>query len=252
MTLAELQQNMRDWLETGEPDRAARFDVQSQSGLAVYLNNYRSQLLDCLEAAFPHTMAYLGATEFRQAARRHIMGRAPDAWTLADYPATFADGIADWFPNDPVAPELAALELALGDAVIAADRPPLTRAIIAELDWTKVALTHASGGKILQHYTNAGAIWSALFRGNAPPKAEQAECASSVLVWRSDWVPCFRTLETDEAMIFAEFAEPVPFTTICGLLHQKLGEQAAAGRAGQLLARWAEDEAVSVADVHNA
>lgn len=247
MTLAQLQQNMRDWLETGQPDRAARFDVQSQSGLGVYLNNYRSQLLDCLETAFPRTMEYLGATEFRQAARGHIMARAPDAWTLAAYPETFANGLKDWFPKDPVAPELAALELALGDAVIAADRPPLTRALIAELDWTKVALTHAAGGHVLQHYTNAGAIWSALFHGNAPPKAEQAECAASVLVWRSDWVPCFRTLDADEAVIFAKLNEPFAFTEICGLLQHRLGAQSSAARAGTLLARWAEDEAVSVA-----
>lgn len=247
MTLAERQQAMREWLETGQPDCAARFDVQAQRGLGVYLNNYRTQLLDCLEAAFPHTMEWLGAAQFRDAARGHIMAHAPASWTLAAYPSTFAAKLKDLFPHDPVAPELAALELALGDALTAADRPPLTHAMFTTLDWQHVALTHAAGGQVLRQRSNGAAIWSALSRGVAPPRLELAEAASSILVWRSDWVPCFRTLDPDEIQFFDRLNEPLLFTAICGLLEQQLGEEAAAERAGQLLARWADDEAVSIA-----
>ena len=40
---------------------------------------------------------------------------------------------------------------------------------------------------------------------------------------------------------------PLPFTDMCTQLAQKLGEQAALERAGLLLARWADDGAVSIA-----
>ena len=40
---------------------------------------------------------------------------------------------------------------------------------------------------------------------------------------------------------------PQPFTAICAQLEHTLGAEAAIARAGLLLARWADDEAVSVA-----
>lgn len=246
MNLAEHQQAMREWLETGEPDRAARFGPQAPRGLGVYLNNYRTQLLDCLEAAFPRTMEWLGAAEFRQAARSHIMAHPPTAWTLADYPATFLAALQAPSPSDPVAAELAALELALGDALTAADRPPLTRAMFTALDWTQIALVHAAGGQVLRLRSNAPAIWSALLRGNPAPPVEWTDGPDDILVWRSDWVPCFRKLDPDEALIFGQLAQPLRFTAICGLLERQLGEVAAAERAGELLARWADDEAVAI------
>ena len=70
---------------------------------------------------------------------------------------------------------------------------------------------------------------------------------ADILVWRSKWVPCFRTLDPDEAELFAQMTAPLPFTDMCTQLAQKLGEQAALERAGLLLARWADDGAVSIA-----
>lgn len=248
MNLASLQHNMRKWLETGAPDGAEPFGDKAQRGLSVYLNNYRTQLLDCLEAAFPCTLIWLGQAEFRSAARWHIMHHPPTGWTLADYPATFAALLSARFPDDRVAPELAQLELALGDALIAADRPPVTRAMLTALDWAQVALGHAAGGQVLHHHSNAAAIWSALSRSATAPDPEFADAGSQILVWRSEWVACFRVLNPDEAEIFAGMDHARPFTAICGLLEQRCGNGQTAGeRAGQLLARWVDDEAVSIA-----
>lgn len=246
MNLADLQQAMREWLETGDPDQAARFGASAQPGLEVYLNNYRTQLLGCLERVFPRTRTWLGDTCFYDAARQHIMARPPDAWSLDAYPATFAAAAATLFPGDALTAELARLELAISDSQTAADRAPLTRDMLAEVDWDVAALAHASGGQVLQHRSNAAAVWSALARGDNAPAAEIAGEPCSILVWRCKWLPCFRRLDQDEAGIFAAMAEPLTFPAICAMLERELGAEAAVARAGLLLARWVDDAAISL------
>jgi hypothetical protein len=238
---------MRQWLETGDPDYVAHHGDAARPGLDVYLNNYRTQLLHCLDQAFPRTHAWLGSEPFHAAARCHIMAQPPSAWTLDAYPASFAAEVGALFPDDPVTHEIVRLELALADAQTAADRSPLTRAMFVDLDWDHVALTHASGGQILRNFSNAAEIWSALSRAESPPVAKTVEGPADILVWRSKWVPCFRTLDPDEAELFAQMTAPLPFTDMCTQLAQKFGEQAALERAGLLLARWADDGAVSIA-----
>ena len=247
MKLADLQQAMREWLETGDPDITNRLGDSVRPGLDVYLNNYRTQLLTCLEHAFPRTLALLGRDQFHTAARCHIMAQPPTAWTLDAYPASFAAEVGTLFPGDVATHDMVRLELALGNAQTAADRSPLTRAMFVDLDWEYVALTHASGGQILRHFSNAAEIWSALSRAESPPVAKTVDVPIDILVWRSTWVPCFRTLDPDEAELFVQMTAPLPFTEMCTQLAQKLGEQAALERAGLLLARWADDEAVSIA-----
>ena len=238
---------MREWLETGDPDTTNRLGDSVRPGLNVYLNNYRTQLLHCLDHAFPHTRSWLGSNRFHAGARCHIMAQPPTAWTLDAYPASFAAEVGTLFPDDPVAPELAKLELALSDAQTAADRLPLTRDMFVHLDWDHVALTHASGGQVLRHFSNAAEIWSALSRAEIPPAAKAFQVPIDILVWRSHWDPCFRVLDADEANVFAQMAAPLPFTNICLQLEQSSGEQAAIERAGLFLARWADDAAVSIA-----
>lgn len=246
MNLAGLQQSIRAWLETGDPDYVADLGGAARPGLNVYLNNYRTQLLHCLDQVFPLTRSWLGIDQFHKGARCHIMAQPPVAWTLDAYPASFAAEVGTLFPEDAVAPELAELELALSDAQTAADRLPLTRDMFTDLDWELVALTHASGGRVLRHTSNAAEIWSALSRAESPPAAKKAESPIDNLVWRSHWDPCFRVLDADEAEIFAQITTPLPFTDICVQLEQKHGAQAGIERAGLLLARWADDQAVSI------
>jgi hypothetical protein len=246
MKLATMQSLLRDWLVTGDMEHTLHFGADSAAGLSVYLNNYRMQLLDCLEGAFPQTLAWLGEDAFFGAARQHIMACPPTSWTLDAYPETFAENMAELVPDDPVACELAQLEQALSDAFTAADVPPLTRGMFTTLDWEQVALAHAAGGRIVHHRTNAALVWSALSGSQPPPAAERLLEPACVLVWRSATTCCFRMLDPDEAQIFARLDKPLPFHAICALLATHLEQTEAGARAGLLLARWADDGAVSV------
>ena len=147
----------------------------------------------------------------------------------------------------PVVADLVRLEWSISVAFVAADVAPLTRAQFTELDWDGVALRQGAGAQILAQRTNAVAIWSALSRDEAPPAAELLEEVRSVLVWRSEETPFFRTLDADEVEIFASLEQPRRFTAICEALVARIGHEPGIARAGQLLARWADDGAVAVA-----
>ena len=79
----------------------------------VYQNNYRTALMACLEESFPCTAEWLGAADFRASAARAIDAAAPDSWSLDHYAGKFPRSIAGQWSDDPVAGDLAALELAL-------------------------------------------------------------------------------------------------------------------------------------------
>ena len=247
VTLSRLQDDLSAWLQTGDPALTARFGDDAAPGLAVYLNNYRLQLLGCLEEAFPHALRWLGEERFWAAARQHIMSCPPVSWTLDAYPQTFAATIEQHFPDEPVVADLVRLEWAISVAFVAADVAPLTRAQFTDLDWDGVALRQGAGAQFLAQRTNAVAIWSALSRDEAPPAAELLEEVRSVLVWRSEETPFFRTLDADEVEIFASLEQPRRFTAICEALVARIGHEPGIARAGQLLARWADDGAVAVA-----
>ena len=61
MNLLNLQRDFQSWLRTESAEAAERFGAPARAGLAVYLNNYRSQLLACLTESFPAVRAWVGA-----------------------------------------------------------------------------------------------------------------------------------------------------------------------------------------------
>ncbi|MEO0062904.1 MAG: hypothetical protein RLZZ08_1464 [Pseudomonadota bacterium] len=248
MTLADIQRQFETWLVTGNDAPGGCLGPDAAAGLGVYLNNYRSQLVDCLHTAFPCAVQWIGEDDFLAACRAHIMGHPPHHWNLDSYPASFAAQAAALFPDSPVSCELLELEQALSEAMVAADRAPLTRESLPVINWEAASITHAAGGRIVLHRTNAAQIHAALVRGQQPPEAVRQAEPAHVLIWRERFTPCFRVLDADEAAILASLEQPQTFIAICERLVDQLGESAGIARAGALLARWADDQAVSVID----
>nr|GFB56186.1 hypothetical protein [Tanacetum cinerariifolium] len=83
------------------------------AGLAVYQNNYRAQLVSCLEHAFPQLRSWLGEEAFRHTAIDHIEHFPPYAWTLDAYAEHFDETLRRRFPENPDIHELAWIEQAL-------------------------------------------------------------------------------------------------------------------------------------------
>ena len=110
MSLLALQRDFRLWLTEESAEAADRVGAAAMPGLQIYRNNYRAQLMACMEDSFPQLRAWLGDDAFRAAAAVHIDRTPPHRWTLDAYPVDLPATLADLHPDDPEIAELARLE----------------------------------------------------------------------------------------------------------------------------------------------
>lgn len=237
MSLAAQQAAFREWLERGD-DAAIAPALVDPRGLSVYQNNYRAQLMACLAEAFPHTLAWLGEEAFEAGAARHIDAHPPTSFTLDAYPESFVETLRHIWPEDAEVGELAALEWQLAEAFVATDDIPLVPEDLARLDWERTKLRLVASARISRFASNAPLIWSALARDAAPPEARLAAEPTPFIIWRADFICCFRELQGAEAKHLSALAEPRLFGTLCEDIARDHGQDEAIRMAGELLARW--------------
>lgn len=241
MSLLALQRDVRDWLAEASEHAADRLGPAARPGLEVYKNNYRTQLITCLSDSFEHVRLWLGEERFLSIANAHIDLTPPSAWTLDAYAQGFPDSLERLFAADTGIPELGWLDLALSEAFVGPDAPPLDAAALAEVDWDAAVLRIAPTLMTRGFVTNAAAIWSALSAGEMPPPVERLPETVTMLVWRKDLLSCFRSADPHEAELLVLARDGVRFDALCAHLIGRLGEQAGVATAGALLGRWLGD-----------
>ena len=242
MNLATMQRDFRRWLTTSDDASAQRLAGTDRRGLDVYQNNYRVQLVACLEATYPHLRAFVGDAAFRHAAAVHVKRRPPRAWTLDAYGAGFEATLRAVFPDNPDVHGLAWIEWALATAFVARDAAPLDPGRLARVDWDRARLGFAPSLQMARLTTNAADIWSALQEGGALPEASMLAAPVGVIVWRGGLVACLRVLAAAdfEALQLARAAGS--FDALCTRLVDRLGTDEGVARAGALLADWIANE----------
>ena len=240
MNLLMLQLDMRDWLDTGSDECAARFADSARPGLGIYQNNYRAQLADCLEDSFPVTLAWLGGEAFHAAIVAHVERVPPSSWTLDRYARGFPATLRRLYPNDAEVGDLATIELALSEAFVARDAPPLA-ADLAAIDWDDAEIAFVPSLAIHPLATNAPAIWSAINAGGEPPPAATLPSTGALIVWRSDEICRFRAITNDEREALLFLAEPkATFGGLCAALGEHQVEL-----VGQWLGQWLSDGVIA-------
>jgi hypothetical protein len=251
MNLATLQRDFRRWLTASDDAAAHRLAGTARRGLDVYRNNYRVQLMACLEATYPHLRAFVGDAAFRHAAAVHIGRRPPRAWTLDAYGAGFEATLRTVFPDNPDVHELAWIEWALATAFVARDAAPLDSARLARVDWDRARLGFAPSLQMARLTTNAADIWSALQEGRAPLDAAMLPAPAGVIVWRRGLVARLRVLAGAdfEALQLARAAGN--FGALCDRLVDRLGADDGVAKAGALLADWIANELLTRVSRHS-
>lgn len=237
MNLHAMQRGLRRWLTRAEP-----LPGSDPRGLAVYQNNYRAQLVGCLEATYPTLLAFAGADAFRQAAVVHVNRHPPRAWTLDAYGAGFEDTLRDLFPDNPDLHELAWIEWACATAFVARDTQPLDPARLATIDWDRAQLGFAPSLHVRALSTNAAAIWSALQDGGAPLDAAMLPAPQGCVIWRRGLVARLRVVDPLDFAALLLARQERSFGALCALLVERLGADAGVARAGALLADWIGSE----------
>jgi len=238
MNLADWQADFRAWLTLASHEASQRLDPRGSTGLAVYQNNYRAQLVGVLEASYPLARTWLGAELFRHAAIAHIDNRPPRSWTLDAYGADFERTLHDLLPDNPDVHELAWIEWSLSEAFVSTDSPMLTQEQLAEIDWDHARLELTPSLRQRRATTNAEAIWSALYDGSPPPEAAMLDVAGGIIVWRRDFTCELKQIDAIEFAALNLLRDDDRFHVLCDFLVEHLGEEAGVSRAGELLAHW--------------
>jgi hypothetical protein len=238
MSLAALQRDFRDWLTDVPVAMDYWVDDHARPGLDIYHNAYRVQLVECLKHTFEKTFLWIGEDAFINAARVHIERTPPSGWTLGAYGVGFDQTLADLYPHDAEIPELAWLDWALSRTFEGADAATVAADTLAEIDWDQAILHLIPSIRTGQARSNAGAIWSALEAQDTPPVATLLPTSGTMLVWRQDFTPCFRTIETIEQRALKIVGSGSSFNALCMILIEQLGEEAGIAHAGSMLAEW--------------
>ncbi len=238
MNLAALQRDFRERIAgddlAARPGKATR----EEAGLAIYRNNYRGQLVACLGETFARTRDWLGDAAFREAVDAHILAVRPTHWSLDAYPRPFPATLEQLYLVDAEVAELAWLESDLECAFVAADSDPLSPDRLAEVDWDHAILRFCPSLTARRMTTNASAIWSALSAGERPPAVELHPEPVAIIVWRREFVSCFRLVDRHEAMAIRALGDRSSFAALCASLVEELGEQEGTQRAGAMLGQW--------------
>ncbi|MFJ3482485.1 putative DNA-binding domain-containing protein [Pseudomonas sp. NPDC090202] len=248
MILATLQRDFQAWLVEASEDAADRLSVHAATGLAVYQNNYRVQLVTCLENTFPHLRTWLGEDEFRNTAIAHIDHCPPYAWTLDAYSEHFGETLLKRFPHNPDIHELAWIEQALGEAFIAADADPLAPDALASIDWDNARLHFTPSLRLHELTTNVEAIWSALCEDQPAPESEMLAIPGGLLVWRRGFTSRLRDVDGLEYAALLHLQQDPSFVGLCEMLVEQLGESEGVAKAGELLANWLGSELITGVD----
>lgn len=237
MNLNMMQRDFRRWLTTADAAAAHRL-ADGRRGLDVYQNNYRVQLMGCLEATYPHLRAFIGNTAFRHAAVVHIERQPPRAWTLDAYGAGFEATLRSVFPDNPDLHELAWIEWSLATAFIARDAEPLDPARLAHVDWDRARLHFAPSLHMARLTTNAADIWSALQDGVEAPEAAMLPAPAGAIVWRRGHLARLRVLAAPDFEALQLARAEGSFGALCARLVDRLGADDGVAKAGALFADW--------------
>lgn len=227
---------------TGETEfSAVKTGKPAVAGMRVYLNNYRSQLLSCLEGAFPVTRSWLGDDMFQDRAVAHIRSVPPSLWTLDGYPSGFPDTLRRLLPSQPVTYELARMELALADAFVARDQQAIAISEVQDVDWDQARISFSPSLQTWPVETNAAEIWSAISRDAVAPAATILNDGAAMLCWRKDHTSCFREIDGYEHRSIVAALQGDRFAQLCSSLVEQLGEREGVNRSAQFLRQWFDD-----------
>jgi hypothetical protein len=163
-----------------------------------------------------------------------------------DFPAT----VEALFPEDPEVPELAWLDWAMAEALVADDEPPVDIGSLDGLNWDAARVIFVSSLRISEARSNAAEIWAALEEQSAPSPATLLSEPHALLVWRRDLLPCFRSIPIWEFQIISALRHGFSFADACEILRLRFGAEGAINAAGGMLARWLSDELIVTIDAN--
>ena len=209
----------------------------------VYRYAYGSRLVEAMRNDHELLHLYLGDETFDEMGHAYVKARPSEHPNLRWFSQALPDFLRSNEPysDHPVLADLAALEQALNDAFDAKEGAVLALEAMAGFApemWNDLVFeSHPSAARI-DLSTNAAAVWMALKNDETPPEAETLAEPYRTLIWRQDTTPMFRELPTEEAMMWDEATNGIPFGVLCEMLATYDDPDGAAARGAGYLHGW--------------
>jgi hypothetical protein len=248
MTLAMLQNRFSDFLRDRSDDVRKQVRGGPNAGvdtmLGIYRNAYTIRLIKILRGDFSRLHRLAGDATFDRFAAAYLAAHPSTSFSVRWVGAGLADFLAAQEPwrRNPELAQLARLEWAQIMAFDAADAPLARRedlASVAPADWPNLVFAPHASVQVLAISPDIFAMWQALGGDEALGVRPTRFAADTLhLVWRLGLDVKLRPLEPDEADAFAAAIAGKNFAAICERLAEHVGEERAAMRAVELLARW--------------
>jgi hypothetical protein len=210
-------------------------------GMAVYTNQYRSQLVASLRDTYAKTRLWLGDGVFDELAEAYVAATPPDSWTLDAYGESYIPWLDGHYPADPEIAELAWLDWHLRRTLSGPDARPIGLDGLVSADWDTVEIRFVPTLRFRWTRSNAAAIWHALASERMPPAAEIFDVDAGVRVWRRDFSPRFTSMLAPECACLDLALAGASFGEMCEALTRLHEPDTAARQAGALLRSWVED-----------
>ena len=251
-SLEGLQHHFQTYIVDADPAFFAEItgvdDAYRQTRLDIYHSAYRLRLVAALDVHYPTLKAFIGESRFGELSLAYVESHSSPFRNLRWYGDAMAGFLRSdvRFNSEPVLPELAEFEWAHG---LAFDAPNAEQVRFADLasvppdDWTDIRFVQHPSLHLINPHWNVVTIWHANRDGESLPAAKKGEQASVIAVWRRDYQSYFRTLESDESLLWQVIANGTGFGEACAELAAatSVSEEEAPMRAAQLLRSWIDD-----------
>jgi hypothetical protein len=219
--------------------------------LDVYAAMYFVRIHDVLVEELPRTAAALGGAAFHGLVTDYLQACRPDHPSLREVGARLPTFLAAHAcaAERPWLAELARLERARLEVFDGPDAAPASIAALREVPpdhFGELRFRLIPSHRLLDGRFAIGATWRAEDPNDAPPPV----APETMIVWRRDGTVFHRPADADEAAWLPRLAAApgVLFGDLCAALAEELPDEAAAARAFELVARWAAEELIVVAD----
>jgi Putative DNA-binding domain len=224
-TLSELQAAFQRAVILGDDDILNDILDNSRTNrgvlFGVYRHAYASRLVEVVRNDHQLLHRYVGDEAFSEIARGYITARPSRNQNARWFSHDLPEFIAETRPERPDLAELATLERSINDAFDAPDASPLTISDLSAISperWSDLIFVPHPSARHIKFMTNAYALWAALKGGATAPESTKLAQPEDIIVWRYEVTPKVRRMSGEEAMMWSEAVNAVPFGALCELV----------------------------------
>lgn len=239
-----LAQNCQDAAWVADSSRG----LSSEFRLSIYHNAYRVRLAETLLDTFEHTANYITLELFETLAYAYIEKHPSTNTNIGMYGQHFPDYLKQELPSCQEVFEIAMMDWLLRRAFDGPDSLPLTKHSLESIVTSGTDISLLKLLPTVYLYTqqwNSLDIWHAVNQEIATPIAIMLPEPMTVMIWRKETSPHFRSLSYIETKAVELLQSGQSIESLCEILSEQFPDLDIATEFGKLLARWLDDQILS-------